>query len=93
MISARQHRPNFRAERQGSLVDPVINELDAHGIARHDQPLVSRIPNGQTEHAVETIEDLRAPFPVAVNDYLGIRIGPEIDGPCSRSSARSSWKL
>ena len=32
------------------------------------------IPNGQTEHAIETIEDPGAPFFVAVNDNLSVAI-------------------
>ena len=61
-----------------SVVDLVIDKLDTHGVPRHDQALVGRIPNSKTKHAIETIEDISAPFFVAVNDHFRVGIRSEL---------------
>ena len=54
---------------------------------------LSHIPNGETKHAVEMIEDISAPLLVTVDDHFRVGIRSELDDPCPRSSARSSLKL
>src|SRR4029077_4982466 len=65
-----EDRTNFRTEGHGPIVDLVINELDTHGIAHHDQPLLHHIPDSDTKHAIEAIQDICAPLLVTMNDYL-----------------------
>ena len=72
-----------------AIGDPVIDELDAHGIPRHDKPLFLHIPNGHTKHAIEMIENLSPPFLVAVNNHFGVGIRPKVMA-LAFSSARSS---
>ena len=72
-----QDGANLRAKSQPTIGQSVVDELDAHGIAGHDQALVRRIPDGKPEHAVEMIEDIRAPFLVAVDDHFGVGVGSE----------------
>src|SRR4029077_19528553 len=57
-----EDRTNFRTEGQLTVFDSIIDQFDAHGIARHDQSLLLHIPNGQAKHAVEVIQDVCAPF-------------------------------
>src|SRR5207249_2101106 len=65
---------DLRPESQLAIGDPVVNQFDPHGIPRHDQALVTHIPDGQPKHAVEMIEDISAPFFVAVDDHFRIGI-------------------
>jgi hypothetical protein len=55
--------------------NPIIDEFDAHGIAGHDQPFLLNVPNSESEHTVEMIEDIRAPLAIAVYNNLGVAVG------------------
>ncbi len=68
-----QHRAQFGAETHGTTVDPVVNELDARGVARDDKALASIVPEGKPEHPVEPVQDLGSPLLVAMDDDLGVR--------------------
>src|SRR5262249_8474662 len=59
---------NLRPERQLTISQPVVHQLDAHRIARDDEPLAAHVPDRHPEHAVEMVEDVRAPFLVALDD-------------------------
>src|SRR5262245_43190043 len=69
---------HLRAEPDGAAANRVVNQLDAHGVARQDEASPACIPEGDAEHAVETIEDVGAPLLVAVNDGLGVGLRPEL---------------
>src|SRR5919197_5359564 len=69
---------NIRAKRDSAIREPIIDQLDAHGITRNDQPLVRHIPDGETKHAVEVIEDISSPFFVTMDDYFRVAIRPEL---------------
>src|SRR5262249_35581792 len=69
--------PHLRSEPDGAAVDRVVDELDAHRAASAPQPLSRHIPDRHPEHAVETVEDVRPPLLVAVDDDLGVGLGPE----------------
>src|SRR5947208_3059302 len=69
-----EHRADLRAKCQLPISKPIIDQLDTHGVTRHDQALLTHIPNGQAEHAVEMIEDICAPLFVAVDDYFRVGI-------------------
>ncbi len=68
-----QHRAQFGAETHGAVIDTKIDELDARRVTGNHQALASIIPDGETEHPVESIQYLGAPLFIAVNDDLGIR--------------------
>ncbi len=72
-----KNRADLGTKRQLPVDVPVVHELDAHRVARDDQPLAFDVPNRHTEHAVEPPEHTRAPFLVAVNDDFGVRPGLE----------------
>ena len=77
-----EDRSNLRSEMNGAIGDPVVDELDAHGIARQDQPTEPGIPYRDTEHPVEAIENARAPLLVAVDDHFRVGARSE-DVPAS----------
>ena len=76
-VVRRQDGPDFRAEIQLAISDPVIDQLDAHRVARDDQPPLFHVPDCHAEHAVQVIENVEAPFLVAVDDDLRVRLGAE----------------
>ena len=71
------NRAHLRAEIQTILIDSVVEQLDSEWIAGENQPPLSRIPDGQAEHAIEAIEHLIAPLLVSVDDDLGVRLRAE----------------
>ena len=73
----RQDRANFGTESYLLPGDSIIDEFNAHGVARHHQPFLSHIPDSESEHAVEMIEDISPPLPIAVHNYLGVTVGPK----------------
>lgn len=59
----------------GGLV--VVEGLDAHPVADHDEALDALVPDRERVHAVEAFGDGLAPFEVAVQDDLGVGVGGE----------------
>src|ERR1700733_14939598 len=57
------------------LINFVIDQLDAKGIAGENQPLSPDIPNCQAKHPVEMVKNVIAPLCVPVNDDFRIRPG------------------
>jgi hypothetical protein len=58
-------------------IEPVIERLDAESIARNEQPLLTDIPDGKSEHAAQPCGHRFAPLLVPVDDNFGIRSRPE----------------
>src|SRR5581483_10951384 len=58
----------------------VIQRLDAHGIARHEQALLARIPNSKCIHAAKMVQTVFAPAAVRLEHNFGI-------GPAAEANA------
>src|SRR5206468_3127031 len=58
-------------------VDPVVKELDSKRVTGENQTSLAGIPDRQTEHPIEAVEDIVAPLLVTVDDYLCVRSGTE----------------
>jgi len=55
----------------------VVQRLDTEVIPHQHQALEIVIPDGQGEHAVQPVDDVDAPLPVAVHDHLDVGAGRE----------------
>src|SRR6185436_20827580 len=55
----------------------VEERLHAKAIPREKQPPRLLIPDGECEHASESIDEAHAPLLVSVHDDFGIRVGAE----------------
>ena len=55
----------------------IINQLNAHGIAGDDQPLSVNVPDSQSEHAIEMIEDLFPPLLITMDNHFRVGARPE----------------
>src|SRR5205814_10667927 len=73
-----QDGADFRSKGQLPIRDAVIDELDTHGIPRHDQPPFLHIPNSDAKHAIKMIKDFGPPFFVPMNNHLSIAPCPEM---------------
>jgi hypothetical protein len=62
------------AKHQCAISPPIVEGLDAYAVARYEKPLQSPIPQGEGEHAVETVEAFHAPFLVSMKDDLGVGV-------------------
>ena len=67
-----ENGPHFRSEQDGSPFGAVIDELDSGGIACQYQLFLPIVPDRQSEHAVETIQNIGTPLLVTVNDDFRI---------------------
>ena len=56
----------------------VVQRLDAEDIARQHQLLFLGIPDGDGEHAAQTLEHARSPGFIAMHDGLGVAVGLEL---------------
>src|ERR1700685_1324796 len=63
---------HFRTEIESTPFDPVIEQFDTERITSKNQSSLPRVPEGQTEHAVEPVKHVIAPLFVAVDDDFGI---------------------
>jgi len=68
-----QDRLDLGREPEDAAMATKINGLDADPVARHRQHVPGRVPDGESEHAVEAFQQtVDPPFPVAVNEDLGV---------------------
>src|SRR5215831_4681685 len=68
---------HLRSEIDTVSVDSVVERLDAKRIPGQEQSSSPHVPDGQTKHAVEAIENFIAPLLVSMDDHLRIRFGAE----------------
>ncbi len=68
-------RPDLRTKSERSVADCVVDRLDAHRIARQQQPALFHVPDGEAEHAVEAVQHGVTPLLIAVHDHLGVAVG------------------
>lgn len=67
----------LRAEEHPVGRRPVVEGLDAHPVADHDEPVVAAVPDREGVHAVEPLGEGLAPLQVAAQHHLGVRVGGE----------------
>ena len=56
----------------------VVERFDAEDVARADELLSHVVPDGDCEHATQTLEDAHAPFLVTVHDDFGVTVRREL---------------
>ena len=68
-----QDRLDLGREPEDAAMAAEIEGLDADPVARQRQHFPGRVPDGESEHAVEAFQQaVDSPFPVAVNEDLGV---------------------
>ena len=55
----------------------VVDRLLAEAIAREEQPLAPRVPDGEREHPVDALRKRFAPLLVPVDEHLGVAVAAE----------------
>src|SRR5690242_9050121 len=70
-----EQRLNFRAEKQASSAESVVQRLLPETITRQEEPLVSLVPKRKSKHAVQLLNTVGTIFFVSVDDHFGICIG------------------
>ena len=72
-----QQRLDFGAESEPAFVLPQEQRLLAERVARHEQAIIARIPDGERKHAAKVPHAILAPLHVGVDDGFGIGSGAE----------------
>ena len=73
-----QQRLQFTAEQQRAVVQQrVVQRLDPHAVARHEQCLAIAVPQHEGEHAAEAVDAALTPLLPAMHDALGVALGVE----------------
>ncbi len=72
-----EDRLGLGAEQDAVVGLVVVEGLDAHPVADHDELLGPRVPDGEGVHAVELVGQLFAPLQVAAEHDLGVGVGLE----------------
>ena len=57
----------------------VVQRLDSHGIARQEQPLSRRVPEGKRKHAAQPRQAGLSPHAISSQDYFGVGMTFELD--------------
>ena len=68
-------RPKSQQARLAAIAGDqgVVEGLLAHAIARGEQPPLAGVPDGESEHAIDAVEQPSAPVAVAVHQHLCVR--------------------
>ena len=74
-------RLHLRAEGEPSRRLRVVERLDAHAVAREDEPAQAAVPEGDPEHAAQMAHELRPVLLVEVHDRLRIAVRAEAMPP------------
>src|SRR4051812_35799850 len=72
-----QERCELGAEGQAPGVQRVVQRLLADAVAGQEEPPLPRVPYGQSEHAVQAMDQRRASVFVEMGDGLGIALSRE----------------
>ena len=56
----------------------VVQRLNSHGIARQEQPLSRRVPEGKRKHAAQPRQARLAPHTISGQDYFRIGVTFEL---------------
>ena len=73
----RQQRFQLRRERQPLRGERVVERLDAEPISGQKEATAPAVPDGEGEHAVESLDASLPPLVVGMDDDLGIGVGVE----------------
>ncbi|MCY1423672.1 hypothetical protein D9M71_393940 [compost metagenome] len=76
-VATLDQRRQGRGETQAFTVSRQVQRFDAEAVAGEEQALVVALPDGQGKHAVELGQQGRAPGVVALEQHLGVAVGPE----------------
>ncbi|MNO50300.1 hypothetical protein D3C76_406710 [compost metagenome] len=76
-VAALEQCRQGRGKAQALAVARQVQGFDAQAVAGQEQALVVALPDGQGEHAVELGQQGRAPGVVALEQHLGVAVGPE----------------
>jgi hypothetical protein len=82
-----EDRLRFRAEEDAVGGRVVVEGLDAHAVADHDELVAAAVPDREGVHAVEAFGDRVAPFEIAAQDDLGVGVGGEPVSPVDELAA------
>src|SRR5208337_3906857 len=73
-----QKRSQLRSKNEGLGRLVVIERLDSHGIARQQEPLSRRIPEGKGKHAAQPRQAGLAPHPIGSQNYFRVGMAVEL---------------
>ncbi len=76
-VATFEQRRQGRGEAQALAVARQVQGFDTQAVAGEEQALVVALPDGQGEHAIELGQQGRAPGVVALEQHLGVAVGPE----------------
>ncbi|MNC31745.1 hypothetical protein D3C75_800770 [compost metagenome] len=76
-VAALEQCRQGRGKAQALAVARQVQGFDAQAVAGQEQALVVALPDGQGKHAVELGQQRRAPGVVALEQHLGVAVGPE----------------
>lgn len=68
-----EQRLDLRGERQSMALLHVIERLDGEMIPRQEQRVPVAVPDGEGEHAIESLQTGRPFFAVPIEDRFDIR--------------------
>ncbi len=76
----REHeRPRLGREREHAAVVLVVERLDAHPVARAEQPVARSVPDREREHAVQVPDAVVTPRPVRGEDHPRVGRAGELE--------------
>ena len=70
-------RFQLRAKNEPAWLGHVVERLDPHPVTRQQQGPLLTVPDGESEHAVEALDEAVTPLLVAVHDDLGVAARPK----------------
>ena len=70
-----QQRFDLGSENYLTLGDTIVQRLFTHPVAGEKQGIVSAIPEGEGEHAVERVQATRAALFIEMHDHFRVRMG------------------
>src|SRR6185312_12949664 len=77
LTRSRKHWPNLRPKVHRTFGNLVINELDAEWIAGDDQALLPGVPDRQSKHSIQMIQNIVTPLLISVNNDFCVARRPE----------------
>jgi hypothetical protein len=72
-----EDRPGLGAEQHAVRGRVVVEGLDAHAVADHDELVLAAVPEREGVHAVEALGEGVTPFEVAAQHGFGVGVGGE----------------
>ncbi len=76
-VHDRADRANLGCEGEPSVLLGVVERLDSERVACEEELAFHRVPDAESEHAAESIDNFVAPPPVTEENHLGIAVRQE----------------